>query len=111
MPPRKQSCHDAVFQEAQPCFVYIFRCHSGSLSVWASLDLRGRHTRSIRDFNPNEVTRLDTAMWRSCYAKQRLLLFFELTELPRKEYHLGWLHSRWVAAQAAKGAFVFKEDR
>jgi hypothetical protein len=29
----------------------------------------------------------------------------------RKEYHLPWLRSQWVAYQAAKAAFVFKEGR
>ena len=81
------------------------------LSGWSALDLLGSRARSLRDFNPGEVARLDTAMWRSYYAKQRLPLFFQLTELLRKEYHLPWLRSQWVAYQAAKAAFVFKEGR
>jgi hypothetical protein len=58
------------------------------LSSWAAVDLFGHRTRSLRGFDPGEVARLDTAMWRSYYAKQRLLLFFQLTELLRREYHL-----------------------
>ena len=81
------------------------------LSSWAAVDLFSLRARSLRDFNPSEVARLDTAMWRSYYAKQRLPLFFQLTELLRKEYHLPWLRSQWVAYQAAKAAFVFKEGR
>lgn len=81
------------------------------LSGWVALDLFGQRTQSLRDFDPREVARLDTAMWRSYYGKQRLLLFFQLTELLRKEYHLPWLRSQWVSYQAAKAAFVFKEGR
>jgi hypothetical protein len=82
-----------------------------ALSGWVALDLFSRRTRSLRDFNPGEVARLDTAMWRSYYAKQRLLLFSQLTELLRKEYHLPWLQSQWIGYQAAKAAFVFKAGR
>src|SRR4030095_5331217 len=81
------------------------------LSSWAAVDLFSRRTRSLREFDPGEVARLDTAMWRSYYAKQRLLLFFQLTELLRKEYRLPWLRSQWVGYQAAKAAFVFKEGQ
>jgi len=81
------------------------------LSGWIAIDLFGRRTRSLRDFNSSEVARLDTAMWRSYYAKQRLPLFFLLTDLLRKEYHLPWWRSQWVAYQAAKAAFVFKAGR
>jgi hypothetical protein len=81
------------------------------LSSWAAADLFSRRAQSLRDFNPSEVARLDTTMWRSYYAKQHLPLYFQLTELLRKEYHLPWLRSQWVAYQAAKAAFVFKEGR
>lgn len=81
------------------------------LSSWAAVDLFSRRTRSLRDFDPSEVARLDTAMWRSYYARQHLPLFFQLTELLRKEYHLPWLRSQWLAYQAAKAAFVFKKGR
>ena len=81
------------------------------LSSWAAPDLFSRRAQSLRDFNPSEVARLDTTMWRSYYAKQHLPLYFQLTELLRKEYHLPWLRSQWVAYQAAKAAFVFKEGR
>ena len=81
------------------------------LSGWAALDLFRRRTRSLRDFNPSEVARLDTEMWRSYYSKQRLQLFHQLTQLLRKEYHLPWWQSQWVAYQAARAAFIFKEGR
>ena len=90
----------------------VLVCAAGFLIVlsgWVALDLFGTRTRNLRDFDPGEVARLDTAMWRSYYAKQRLLLFFQLTELLRKEYRLPWLRSQWVGYQAAKAAFIFKE--
>ena len=92
-------------------FLLGLACLLVILSSWAAVDLFSRRARSLRDFNPSEVARLDTAMWRSYYAKQRLPLFFQLTELLRKEYHLPWLRSQWVAYQAAKAAFVFKQGR
>jgi len=84
---------------------------SVALIAWVALDLYGHRQENLRDFNPREVARLDTAMWRSYYAKQRVALFFHLTELLRKEYHIPWLRSQGVAYQAAKAAFVFKEGR
>lgn len=88
---------------------FIVVCAAGFLIVlsgWAALDLFGKRTRNLRDFDPAEVARLDTAMWRSYYAEQRVRLFFQLTELLRKEYRLPWLRSQWVGYQAAKAAFV-----
>lgn len=87
-------------------------CLSGilvALSIWIVVDLFAPRAHSLRDFNSSEVARLDTAMWRSYYAKQRVALYFQLTELLRKEYHLPWWRSQWVGYQAAKAAFVFKE--
>ena len=90
----------------------VLACIAGFLIVlsgWVALDLFGQRTHSLRDFDPRGVARLDTAMWRSYYAKQRMLLFFQLTELLGREYRLPWLRSQWVGYQAAKAAFVFKE--
>ena len=91
-----------------------FLCLAGllvALSGWIGFDLFGRCTGSLRDFNPSEVARLDTEMWRSYYSKHRLKLFIQLTELLRKEYHLPWWRSQWVAYQAARAAFPFKEGQ
>ena len=79
--------------------------------AWAAVDLYGPRSSSLRDFDPQEVARLETAMWRSYYAKERLALFGQLTELLRTQYRLPWLRSHVVAYQAAKAAFVFKEGR
>ena len=62
----------------------------------------------MRGFDPNEVARLETAMWRSYYDKQQLRLYNQMTELLRSQYNLPFLRSNTVAYQAARAAFVFK---
>lgn len=73
------------------------------------MDLFGPLTTRLREFDPNEVARLDTAMWRSYYSRERLKLFNQLSELLRKQYRLPFVRSNLVAYQAAKAAFVFKD--
>lgn len=58
------------------------------LAVWIAFDLYRPHKVDIRQFDANEVARLDTAMWRSYYAKERLKMYSELTELLQKQYNL-----------------------
>jgi hypothetical protein len=36
--------------------------------AWAAYDLYGPRTAHLREFDPDEVARLETAMWRSYYA-------------------------------------------
>jgi hypothetical protein len=79
--------------------------------IWAAIDLYAPRTSKLKGFNPDEVARLETAMWRSYYQKQRVKLFTELTELLRTQYNLPLLRSNTVAYQASKAAFVFKEGR
>jgi len=66
---------------------------------------------SLREFDSDEVARLETAMWRSYYEKQRVRLFNEATELLRTQYHLTPVKSNVVAYYAANAAFVFKEGK
>lgn len=75
------------------------------------IDLYGPHQTKMREFDPNEVARLETGMWRSYYAKERAKLFSQLAELMRSQYHLPFATSNAVAYQAAKAAFVFKEGK
>src|SRR5262245_20811733 len=63
----------------------------------------------MRSFDPDEVARLETAMWRSYYDKQQVKLYNQLTELLRTQYNLPFIRSNAVAYQAARAAFVFKE--
>ena len=72
-------------------------------------DLYFPRTTRMRDFDPDEVARLETAMWRSYYEKQRLSLFNQLTELLRTQYHMTPLKSNQVGYYAANAAFVFKQ--
>jgi hypothetical protein len=65
----------------------------------------------MREFNADEVARLETAMWRSYYEKQRVRLFNEATELLRTQYHMTPVKSNLVAYYAANAAFVFKEGK
>jgi len=80
-----------------------------ALLIWAGFDLYAPRRTSLRDFDPDEVARLETAMWRSYYSRQRVKLFREMTELLRTQYRLPLLRSNAVAYRAAKAAFVFKD--
>jgi hypothetical protein len=82
-----------------------------AIAAWIAFDLFGPRSTSLRQFDPNEVARLETAMWRSYYDKERLLLFRQLAELMRTQYRLPFFRSNTTAFQAAKAAFVFKEGR
>ena len=79
------------------------------LSAWVAYDLYSSSRTSLREFDADEVARLDTAMWRSYYSRQRARLFAQLGELLRTQYRLPFWRSNAVAYRAAKAAFVFKE--
>jgi hypothetical protein len=81
------------------------------LAAWVAYDLNAPRRTSLRDFDPDEVARLDTAMWRSYYGRERLRLFAQLGELLRTQYRLPFWRSNTVAYRAAKAAFVFKDGR
>jgi hypothetical protein len=81
------------------------------LSVWIAIDLYRPHKVDIPEFDADEVARLDTAMWRSYYDRERVRMFREMTELLEKQYHLPFWRRQLVAFYAAKGAFVFKDGR
>ncbi|HYP26645.1 MAG TPA: hypothetical protein VE262_08010 [Blastocatellia bacterium] len=84
---------------------------AAALLVFVLVDLNAPRSASLREFDPDEVARLDTAMWRSYYAKERLRLFSQLSELLRDQYNLPFLRSNVVAYKAARAAFVFKDGR
>jgi len=77
----------------------------------ALYDLFYPRTTHLREFDPNEVARLETAMWRSYYEKQRLRLFNQMTELLRSQYHMTPVKSNVVAYYAGHAAFVFKDGK
>jgi hypothetical protein len=63
----------------------------------------------LREFDADEVARLETAMWRSYYDKERLKLFIQLSELLRKQYRMPLVRSNQTAYYAAKATFTFKD--
>lgn len=81
------------------------------LSAWIAFDLYRPLKVDIRDFDADEVARLDTAMWRSYYSRERFKMFRELTELLETQYKLPFWRRQLVAFYAAKGAFVFKDGK
>jgi hypothetical protein len=72
-------------------------------------DLYYPRTTQMREFDPDEVARLETEMWRSYYEKQRVKLFNQLAELLRTQYRMSTLRSNQVAYYGANAAFVFKQ--
>jgi hypothetical protein len=83
----------------------------GVVMAWIGFDLYAPRQTDIRRFDPQEVARLETAMWRSYYERKRLRLFAQMAELLRAQYRLPLLRSNVVAYQAARAAFVFKDGR
>lgn len=81
----------------------------GTIGGWISYGLYGSHETSLKKFDASEVARLETAMWRSYYNKERLLLFRQLAALMRTQYRMPYARSNVAAFRAAKAAFVFKE--
>jgi hypothetical protein len=76
---------------------------------YIAFDLLAPRESKMRNFNPDEVARLETAMWRSYYSKQQVKLYNQMTELLRTQYNLPLVRSNVVAYEAAKAAFVFKD--
>ena len=81
----------------------------GTAAAWVIWDLYGPRQVNLRRFDPHQVARVETAMWRSYYGRRQLLLFSQLAELLRTQYHLPFFRSNVVAYKAARAAFVFKE--
>jgi len=79
-----------------------------ALLAYTAYDLLIPRTSRMRSFDPDEVARLETAMWRSYYARQQVKLYNQMTELLRTQYNLPFVRSNTVAYQAARAAFVFK---
>ena len=77
--------------------------------IWLGADLYLPHKHSIRQFDPQAVARLETAMWRSYYNKNPVLLFWQLAGGLREQFHAPFWRSFGLAFQATKAAFVFKE--
>ena len=79
--------------------------------AWVAFDLYGPRTSHLKEFDPDEVARLETAMWRSYYDKQQVRLFNQMAELLRTQYNLPLVRSNRVAYHAARAAFIFKDGK
>jgi hypothetical protein len=82
-----------------------------AIVAWVIYDLYAPRTAHLREFDADEVARLETAMWRSYYEKRRLSLFNQLSELLRTQYNMPLLRSNLVGYYAANAAFVFKKGK
>jgi hypothetical protein len=78
------------------------------LGLWIATDLLDRSRHSLRDFDPHEVARLETRMWRSYYNHRSFRLFADLVTLLRDQYHLPFWKAAAGAYHAAHGAVVFQ---
>jgi hypothetical protein len=80
------------------------------LLTWVAADLSAARPHSLADFDPHAVARLETAMWRSYYARERLPLFAELSQLLRTQYHLPLWASYLGAYHGARAAALFQNS-
>jgi hypothetical protein len=92
-------------------FLKIFGVIVVFAASYAAYDLYSSHTAHLRQFDPDEVARLETAMWRSYYEKERFRLFRELSELMRTQYNMPFVRSNLVAYYAANAAVVFQRGK
>jgi len=88
------------------CVLVLF-----AISAWVLYDLYAPRTAHLREFDADEVARLETAMWRSYYEKAQVRLFKQLSELLRTQYDMPLVRSNQVAYYAASAAFVFKKGK
>ena len=82
-----------------------------ALLIWIATDVFVPRQHSLRQFDPAEVARLETVMWRSYYDKKPALLFWQLAGGLRQQFHAPFWRSFGLAFQATRAAFVFKQGR
>ncbi len=82
-----------------------------ALAVLFAADYARSPQTDLRQFDGREVGRLDAAMWRAYYERQRLKLFALLTESHRTQFHATRTRAMVMAYRAAKAAFAFKDGR
>jgi hypothetical protein len=75
---------------------------------WAVAELARPRRVDLRVFDPDEVARLETAMWRSYYDRRRLPLLGQLVALLRGQFHLQPLRAVTLAGLADRAAAVFQ---
>jgi hypothetical protein len=65
----------------------------------------------LRAFDPAEIARLETVMWRDYYDKRYPALFYHLYELSRTQFGFAPLDSFRIALAAARAAKAFQPTR
>jgi hypothetical protein len=80
---------------------------SGLIGAYASWP---RHA-DLRRFEPAEIARLETAMWRDYYDKRYPALFYHLYEMSRTQFAFSPLDSLRIALAAAHAAKAFQPTR
>jgi len=78
---------------------------------WIAVDLWYPRQHDLRQFDFAAVAQLDAEMWRSYYEKKPLKLFWQTSELMRKQLKAPFWRSFVMAYHAAKGAFIFKDGK
>ncbi|MBR1274431.1 hypothetical protein [Bradyrhizobium sp. AUGA SZCCT0283] len=82
----------------------VFALVLGAYASWPrQADLRG--------FEPAEIARLETAMWRDYYEKRYVALFGHLYEMSRTQFGFSPLDSFRIALSAAQAAKAFQPTR
>jgi hypothetical protein len=79
----------------------------GAIAVYASWPRKA----DLRAFEPAEIARLETAMWRDYYDKRYPALFYHLYELSRTQFVFSPLDSFRIAWAAARAANAFQPTR
>ncbi len=79
-----------------------------ALAIWGAADQLRPTRNDLRSFDPHELARLETEMWRSYYDRKTVRLYFAMSELLRQQYRLSWTRSQIAAYHATKAAFLFK---
>ena len=82
----------------------VFALPCGAYASWP------RHA-DLRGFEPAEIARLETAMWRDYYDKRYVALFGHLYELSRTQFGFSPLDSFRIALAAAQAAKAFQPTR
>jgi hypothetical protein len=76
----------------------------GAYALWP------RHA-DLRGFEPAEIARLETAMWRDYYEKRYVALLAHLYQMSRTQFGFAPLDSFRIALAAAKAARAFQPTR
>ncbi len=78
------------------------------LICWIAEDLLVSRQASLTRFDGYEVSRLETAMWRSYYGHQPARLYGQLLDMMRHQYRLPFWRASLAAWHAARAAVVFQ---